>query len=101
MRGVILVRYRRSYRVSSLFTTRMYSMRSFKWAIGAMGVLLFVATLSAQGQGQQGQGGQAAPPQGGQAPARGQGGAPAGRQGGGGGGGRGFTNLMVLPRDMP
>ena len=76
-------------------------MRSFKWAIGAMGVLLFVATLSAQGQGQQqGQGGQAAPPQGGQAPARGQGGAPAGRQGGGGGG-RGFTNLMVLPRDIP
>jgi len=67
-----------------------------------MGVFLFAATLAAQGQGQQGQGGQqgqqAAPAQGG---ARGQGGG--GRQGGGagGGGGRGFTNLTVLPRDIP
>jgi hypothetical protein len=88
---------------------------SFKWAAGAMGVLLFAATMSAQpAQNQQGQAGQAtpaqgqqaAPAQGGQAQPPAQGAAPrgqgqgpaAGRQGGGG---RGFTNLTVLPRDMP
>ena len=79
---------------------------SFRWATGAMGVLLFVATLGAQAPAQQGQGAPAAPAQGQRqggaapaagAPARGQGGAPAGRAGGGG---RGFTNLKVLPADI-
>jgi hypothetical protein len=87
---------------------------SFRWATGAMGVLLFVGTLGAQAPAQQqGQGGAAAPAQGqrqgappadGQAaPARGQGqGGGAGRAGGGAApaGGRGFTNLTVLPRDI-
>jgi hypothetical protein len=61
---------------------------SFRWLAGAMGVFLFAATLAAQGQGQQGRGGQ----QGQQAAPQG------GRQGGGG---RGFMNLQVLPRDIP
>jgi hypothetical protein len=72
-----------------------------------MGVLLFAATMSAQGQGQQqGQGGQAAQGQQGAQPAqggapRGQGQGPAAGRQGGGGGGRGFQNLNVLPRDIP
>jgi hypothetical protein len=55
-----------------------------------VGVLLFAVTISAQGQ-------QAAPA----APPQGQGAAPAAGRQGGGGGGRGFTNLTVLPANMP
>lgn len=66
--------------------------RSFKWAVGAVGVLLFAATMSVQGQ-------QQAPPAAPAAPAQGQAAGPAaGRQGGGG---RGFTNLAVLPANIP
>lgn len=75
--------------------------RSFMWVASAMGVLLFAATLAAQ-QGQA-QGAQpAAPAQGGQPAA--DGGRAQGAGAGGaraGGGGRGFTNLTVLPRDIP
>ncbi len=85
---------------------------SFKWAAGAVGVLLFAATISAQqappaAQGQapaapaaDGQRRGGGPPAAdGQAPARGQGAGAAGARAGGGG--RGFTNLTVLPRDIP
>ena len=86
---------------------------SFKWVAGAMGVLLFAATLTAQQAAPPAQGqapaapaadgqrrGGGPPAADGQAPARGQGaGAPA--AGARAGGGRGFTNLTVLPRDIP
>jgi hypothetical protein len=69
-----------------------------------MGVFLFAVTLATQGQAQQqGQGAQQAAPQGqqqqGQGGAGREGGAPA--QGARQGGGRGFTNLTVLPANMP
>jgi hypothetical protein len=51
--------------------------RFHSWVAGAMGVLFFAATLAAQGQQQQGQGGQAAPAQG---QGQRQGAPPAGRQ---------------------
>lgn len=77
---------------------------SYRWTVGAtMGVFLFAVTLATQGQAQQqGQGGQQAAPQGqqqGQGGGGRDGGAPA--QGGRQGGGRGFTNLTVLPANMP
>ena len=76
---------------------------SYRWTVGAtMGVFLFAVTLATQGQAQQqGQGAQAAPQgqQQGQGGGGRDGGAPA--QGGRQGGGRGFTNLTVLPANMP
>ena len=81
---------------------------SYRWTAGAtMGVFLFAVTLATQGQAQQqGQGGQQAAPQGQQqAQPQGQGGRQGGGQAAGGGarqgGGRGFTNLTVLPANMP
>ncbi|MGE3403040.1 MAG: c-type cytochrome [Vicinamibacterales bacterium] len=77
---------------------------SYRWTAGAtMGVFLFAVTLATQGQAQQQQqqGGQQAAPQGQQ---QGQGGRQGGGQAQGGarqGGGRGFTNLQVLPANMP